>query len=122
MAKQRYLSYLPMRTSVSYLSFANVYHFSIDPEDLFLNFKGHNVAEIKINGLEIKDYSNHRIWLTKNLKRGVVNEVTLCYWNFYNNNRVGLHSFIDKQSNVSSLKVLIYPMLNTTYFAFSSLG
>lgn len=69
-------------------------------QELFLNSQALAITDLKINGNEVTGeaaFSNHVIPLRPAHVKLGWNKVTLRYFTPYNNNRVGLHSFIDQQ-------------------------
>ena len=67
-------------------------------DELFLDSAALAIADLKINENYISEQSgfqNHVIQLKKELLKLGWNRVTLRYLTPFNNNRVGLHSFID---------------------------
>lgn len=69
-------------------------------DELFLDSSALAVANLKINGVHLSDpssFHNHVIPLKPAHVKLGWNTVSLKYFTPYNNNRVGLHSFIDQQ-------------------------
>jgi aminopeptidase N len=84
----------------------------IPEDDLFLDFRGLKVANLKVNGTEVvADFLNHRIQLAASHLVLGPNTVSLFILNKYRNDGVGLHTFIDQQDKLQYL----YTQFETDY-------
>lgn len=99
---------LALRKGQSYLGQATI-RFKYTPiadADLYVNFSVEALGDLRVNGVSVPHnagqdwYINHRLNLhhasiAPLLKPGQVNTIELSYYQDYNTNRVGLHSFQD---------------------------
>jgi aminopeptidase N len=76
-------------------------------EDFFLEFLGHEVSEMEVNGKSLDDYRDRSFWKKEHflfipkslLKHDTTNTVIVSFDNKYSKDGFGFHSFVDTDKN-----------------------
>lgn len=99
-----------VRGSPTYQAEATIRFNSTGNEDLFLNFRGHQIQQLQVNGTTIAapDSSAYRLRLPGELLRRD-NEIWVSYQNEYDHTGDGFHQFIDPEDQEEYLYTQFEP-------------